>query len=252
MRYLWLILFLLLLNGCSSSSNLHVSDYLQTENAKHIKNYYADIISLLLEYKVKLNKRNPNAYDKALANPILENIKASNNINMYSKKHEDFKDYKQYLDYAFSKESVDNRNDYLIIGIYKMFFLAYKMKNKHKITALDYDVDTFQKIYKNLQIISWKIKHNKNKNGEYLFLTWQNNWQVELSKKLITNKEYKLNEEEISYLKDKKESLLDPSNSSFEVIIEKMLMNLYLSIKLLGAEPEQIAVDAILNLTFLI
>lgn len=252
MKYIWLIFIIFFLNACSSSSNLSVSNMLQTENAKHIKNHYKDITSLLIEYKIKLDKRNPKNYDKNLDPLFRKNIMQYNNINLYSKSHKEFTDYTQYLNYAFSKDKIINRNDYLIIGLYKMFFEAFKMKSRHKITALSYDIETLQKVYKNLQVVLWKIKHNKDNSGNYLYLTWQNNWQIQLAAKLKIDKNYRLNIDELSYLKEKKESLLDPSNSSYEIIISKMLLHLNQSIKLLGAEPEELALDAILNFTFLI
>lgn len=252
MKFIWLIIITLFFNACSNSSNIKVSDLLQTENAKHIKNHHKDIISLLLEYKTKLDKRNPKNFDKALDPLLRKNIKEFNNINLYSKHHKDYKNYAQYLNYAFSKERKINRNDYLIVGLYKMFFYAFKMKERHKVTALSYDIKIFQNIYKNLQVVLWKIKHNKDNRGDYLFLTWQNNWQVQLSQKLKVDPNYRLNIVELSYLEQKKESLLDPSNSSYEIIISKMLLHLNQSIKLLGAEPEEVAFDAILNFTFLI
>jgi hypothetical protein len=133
-----------------------------------------------------------------------------------------------------------------------MFFYAYEMKKTHKITALDYDVEVFQKIYKNMQVINWRIKHNKDINGDYLFLTWQNNWQIELQKILKNEKNYKITIDDISYLKTKKESLLDPSNSSFEILVSGMLIHLGESIELLGAEPEELALESILTFTFLL
>ncbi len=252
MKFTLLLLSLLLFTGCAGSK-INISDMLQTENAKHIKNHYKDITKLLLEYKTKIDKRNPKNYDRSLDPLLRENIKKSNNITLNSKYHGRFTRYTDYLNYALSKEgSVINRNDYLIVGMYKMFFDAYKMKSTHKITALDYDVETFQKIYKNMQVLNWRIKHNKDIYNNYIFLTWQNNWQVELMKKLNVDPTYKFNIEDIDHLKTGKESLLDPSNSSFEIIVFNILIHLNQSIRLLGAEPEELALESILTFTFLL
>jgi hypothetical protein len=252
MKFTSLLLFLILFTGCSSSK-IDITDMLQTQNAKHIKNHYRSITSLLLEYKTKIDKRNPQNYDRSLDNLLRKNIKRSNNITLHSKSHKRFTNYRQYLDYAFSKQTnIINRNDYLIVGIYKMFFYAYEMKKTHKITALDYDVERFQKIYKNMQVINWRIKHNKDINGDYLFLTWQNNWQIELQEILKNKENYKINIDDIRYLKTKRESLLDPSNSSFEILVLTMLTHLRESIELLGAEPEELALESILTFTFLL
>lgn len=259
MRYIYLVLVVFIFSGCTDSSSLKVSSLLQSENAKHMKNHYQNITKLLLQYKTKLDLRNPNSYDKKLDIHLRKNIKLSNNINLYSKKHKKFHYYYEYLNYAFLDDTT-NRNDYLIIGLYKMFYEVYNMKKLHKITALEYDVIKFQKAYKNLQILQWKIKTKKDKHGNFLFLTWQNNWQVEYLKKLnniknnIKNntKKYIFNIKDIEYLHSNKESLLDPSNSSFEIILHSMLLYMHQSIELLGAEPEQIALESFLGIAFLI
>lgn len=252
MRYIYLVLAVFFITGCSNSSNLEVSSFLQTQNAKLIKQHYKDINKLLLEYKTKLDIRNPNSYDKNLDKHLKKNIQKSNNINLYSKKHKKFNYYHEYLNYAFSNENVKNRNDYLIIGIYKMFYKIYNMRSKHKLTALNYDLKEFQKAYKNLQILNWKIKTKKDTNNNYMFLTWQNNWQIEYLQRLNNNKSYTFNSIDLKNISQKKESLLDPSNTSFEIIIHSMLLYLKQSILILGAQPEELAIESILSIAFLI
>jgi len=252
MKYL-LILIVLFFTSCSNFQE-KLQNTIQSENAKQIKNEYKEIINLLILYKKKLDKRNPSNYaknlDRTLHNEIVNN---TNTITLPIGKSNSPKNYTQYLKYAFSKETtIRNRNDYLIVGFYKMFYHAYKIDIKHKITALSYDIVTLQKAYKNLQILQWKIKFNKNKLNQYLFLTWQNNWQIELEKQLKHNSLDTIKLSDLKNIKLKIESLLDPSNTSFEVITSKMMLLMEKSIKRLNAEPEKLSIDALISLIFII
>ncbi|MEA3289949.1 MAG: hypothetical protein U9Q04_07210, partial [Campylobacterota bacterium] len=104
----------------------------------------------------------------------------------------------------------------------------------------------------NMQILQWKIKHNKDSNNQYLFLTWQKNWQVELAKK-INKKDFNFEMiKELHHIKTNKENLLDGSNSSFEILTSLMILYLHDSLKLLGAEPNKLSVDAIVGMVFMI
>lgn len=254
MKIIYIVFIIFIFTSCSksTSSNLQVSNMLQTQNAKHIKRNYENIINLILEYKTKIDKRNPKNFDEKLDPLLRENIKKSNNITLYSKNHKKLNYSYEYLNYAFEDKNIVNRNDYLIVGLYKLFFEIFQMKNTHKFTALGYDIKSFQRAYKNLQILNWKIKYKKDSKNDYMFLTWQNNWQIEYLQKINQNKRYKFNYDDIEYLVLKKESLEDPSNMSFEIIISNMLVFLNQSIKLLGAEPEELAVESIFSLAFLI
>ena len=133
-----------------------------------------------------------------------------------------------------------------------MFYSAYKMDTKYKMFALSYNLDDLQKAYKNLQVIQWKIKHDKNMKNKYLFLTWQNNWQIELADKLQHSKLDNVFLSQLVNISSNNESLLDPSNSSFEIITSKMLLYMENSIKKLHAEPENLSTEAILSFIFLI
>ncbi|MCP4970392.1 MAG: hypothetical protein GY932_07355 [Arcobacter sp.] len=85
--------------------------------------------------------------------------------------------YKDYLQIAFSKDYIPCRNDYLILGLYYLVYDLYDIEDSHKVIALEYDKNKLHKLYKNLQVIKWKIKVNRDFKGNYLFKTWQNNWQ---------------------------------------------------------------------------
>jgi len=240
----------------TSCSNIQekVRNAVQSENAKQIRNDYKDIIQLLSVYKTKLDKRNPKNYSKNINALLQENILANKNtINLFNHPKEESLKYTDYLNLAFNKApSIENRNDYLAVGLYKMFYSAYNMDLKYKMTALSYDLETLQKAYKNLQIFQWKIKFDKDIQGKYLFLTWQNNWQIELEQKLEYSSLNKINLTELMNIRLKKESLLDPSNNSFEVITSKMILYLERSIKMLHAEPESLTIDALLSVIFII
>ncbi len=252
MKYL-LILILLIFTGCNNVQD-KIKNTIQTENAKHIKNNYKEMVELLLEYKSKLDKRNPKGFSNQLNYLLQKNIRENiDEINLYINNSIPLKHYQDYLNYAFDKNSqVNYRNDYLAIGMYKMFYEAYDMDSKYKMTALSYDVDKLQKAYKNLQIIQWRIKFNKDSKNNYLFLTWQNNWQIELEKKLNSQNIDTIRLSDLQYIKSKQESVLDPSNNSFEVITSKMLLYFEHTLILLHAEPEELGIDTIMSILFLI
>ena len=252
MKYL-LILIVLFFTSCTNIQD-KVRNTVQSENAKQIRNDYKEIIQLLSLYKTKLDKRNPKNHSIKLAHSIREDIyKNTNTINIIMDTQNTSQKYTDYLTYAFNKEiPIENRNDYLIAGLYKMFYNAYKMDIKYKMTAFSYDIVDLQKAYKNLQVLQWKIKFDKNIQNKYLFLTWQNNWQIELEQKLQNNTLDNISLSELINIKSNNESLLDPSNNSFEILTSKMLLYMSRSIKMLNAEPENLSIDALLSFIFII
>jgi hypothetical protein len=252
MRYPF-VLILFVFTGCSNVQD-KLENTIQSENAKDIKTNYKELVELLLEYKIKLDKRNPQAYSSQLNQILTNSIKNnSDDITLYVDNSVALKDYQDYLNYAFEKEKdVLYRNDYLAIGIYKMFYESFDMDSEYKMTAFGYDTEKLQKAYKNLQIIQWKIKFNKDSQNNYLFLTWQNNWQIELEKRLATQNIQSINLDDLKYIKSTQESLLDPSNSSFEVVTSKMLLYYERTLKTLHTEPEELAVETFLTFLFFI
>ena len=252
MKYL-IILIVLFFTSCSNIQE-KVRNSVQSENAKQIRNDYKEIVKLLSLYKTKLDKRNPKNYnvvlDRLLKDDILNN---TNKISIRIDKSKVFREYSDFLNYSFNKElAIRNRNDYLVIGLYKMFYNAYKMDLQFKFTAFNYDIDDLQKAYKNLQVIQWKIKHDKDIKNRYLFLTWQNNWQIELEQKLQNTTLDNIVFSQLENIRLDKESLLSPSNNSFEILISKMILHMAHSIKMLNEEPENLSIDAILSVILII
>lgn len=252
MKYL-LILIVLFFTSCSNIQE-KVRNTVQSENAEQISADYQEIVKLLSLYKTKLDKRNPKNYslslDRLLQEDILDN---TNTINLAPNNSNILKKYTDYLNYAFNKEQIiKSRNDYLAIGLYKMFYSTYKMDVGYKMTALSYDITDLQNAYKNLQVVQWKIKFNKNLKNEYLFLTWQNNWQIELEQKMKNTALDNISLSQLENIKLNKESFLDPSNSSFEIITSKMILYMARSIKRLDEEPEDLGIDALLGFILLI
>ncbi|MDC0932910.1 hypothetical protein OAR97_03600 [Arcobacteraceae bacterium] len=252
MKYL-LILIVLFFTSCSNIQD-KIKNAVQSENAKQIRNDYQEIVQLLSLYKTKLDKRNPKNYNNNLTSLLRKNILDNKNtINLFSHTRNHSFKYTDYLNLAFNKSSsIKNRNDYLAVGLYKMFYDAYKMDVKYKMTALSYDLEVLQKAYKNLQILQWKIKFDKDIEEQYLFLTWQNNWQIELEQQLKTTSLSNIPLSQLKNIQLQKESLLDPSNNSFEIITSKMILYMERSIKMLHAEPENLTIDALLSVIFII
>ena len=252
MKYL-LVLIVLFFTSCGNLQE-KVRNTVQSQSAKQLRDDYKEIINLLSLYKKKLDKRNPQNHSLMLNGLLKDDIyKNTNTINILIDKSNISPKYTDYLNHAFDKvREIKDRNDYLVIGLYKMFYHAYKRDVNHKLTALSYNIDDLQKAYKNLQVIQWKIKHDKNMKNKYLFLTWQNNWQIELEKKLQNNILDNIKLSKLENIKSKKESLLNPSNHSFDIITSKMILYLAHSIKVLNAEPEELGINAILSFIFII
>ncbi len=245
-KYFLLSLLFLSLHGCNQE-NLTFRKLIATDNAVQMEENYNEIASLLIKYKNKLDKRNPKSFNKTWQKSLITNIKNQQNVSLY-----DFKDnYNKYLKHAFNTEvNIKNRNDALIIGLYKLLYFSYGISNK-KYTALSYKMKNLKDFSDVLQIIRWQIKYKKNEDKDYLFLTWQKNWQVELLKKINLKKPNYNLIKNLTYINNKKESIFDSSNMSFETIISKILYINNDSIKRLGGEPNELTIDVLKFFVFL-
>lgn len=245
MKYLILLLTAFIFIGCVPKQE-SVKNFFQTDSATSIKKDYAYVLENLQNFKIKINKRNAKAYDIRNDDPIEElisNLGNDFNLNFRGKKLDS---YKEYLQIAFSRDTVANRNDYLILGLYYHIYDAYDIEGGHQITSFLYDSEKLEKLYKNLHIIKWKLKVNKDINNEYLFLTWQNNWQVALAKKLQAGEKPSWDDlENLQYIKSKQESILGHSNFSYEIVLTQMINRVERSLQTLGIKPEEVALEAI-------
>lgn len=238
-----IILLLMLLQGCNASR------IVQTSAATEIDKYKTSVLDDLKTYKHKLDLRNPYSYNPELSKKILTEInKSKNTISLYQNGNKLVSE-NEYLHYAFLPEKIQYRNDYLILGMYKLIYKAYDLETGHKVTAMEYSARYMQELYKYLQVIKWKVRTNKDSAGQYLFLTWQNNWQVELMKHPALD----LNAiKEISYIKDRRENIFDHSNFSFEMLLNRMLINVKYSLEEADIEPMDLSVSALKTFIFII
>lgn len=233
-----------LLGGCTSVSQDKVEKVFQTNSANSMKQDYKELGKQLIYLKDRLDKRNPNAYNRTISNAIYTQI--NNLTNGVSLKFNNVKlnSYKEYLQIAFSKVDIQNRNDFLILGIYKEMYEAYDIRNGHQLTALTYNKQKLQNLYQNLQIVKWKLSTARNSKDEYLFLTWQNNWQIELEAALKQNQIHTYEDIlNLRSIKDGHESLLSQSNASFEVILTSMISRVKISLETIGVEPVDVGID---------
>ncbi len=253
MKYI-LIAILVLFTGCTSSS-IGVKKIFQTDDSSYLQTNYSNIVKLILKYKVKLDKRNPSAYNKQLNNQLIQAIKSSqNHIVLYTQENKVLTNYVDYFNYAFdTSKNIKNRNDYLIVGLYKLVHDIYLMDKNHKFTSYEYDLKKLQKGHKNLQILRWKINNTKDENGKYLFYTWQQNWQIELENSYNKNKyiDY-ANIKNLVYIKNKKESVLNHSNISFDMVLNKIIFNLENSISILDMTSEELTKEILKSAMFII
>ncbi|RXJ65578.1 hypothetical protein CRV08_14965 [Halarcobacter ebronensis] len=250
-KYSFILSAFLIFSGCASTQE-ELTSIIQSNAATLITKDQKRLQELLVKFKKKLDIRNPSAYSKNDERRIYTLIKNTNANFLLKYKGKILEDYKEYLQIAFSKDKIENRNDYLVLAIYYMISNAFDFKVAHKLTAMQFEKEKLNKLYKNLQIIRWKIKVDRDINGEYLFLTWQNNWQIELEHRLKKNSN--LSYEEIKHLwhiENSKETLLDHSNFSFEVMLTQMIDSVENSLKALGEEPKDLSISALKIFIFL-
>ena len=240
MKILIILGILYIFLGCSSKNDASfVHSVFQTDGATKVRQHINILQDSLIRYYIKLNKRNPSNTSKNNSTEIIQEIKNRTNIiRLHLAGSKKIVNYKDYLNIAFSEKYVKNRNDYLILGIYKMFYEAYTLTRTHTITTVQYDVKKVQEANKMMQIIQYKIQKNKDRNGNYLFITWQRPWQLESLKKI--NKHKKLNLEMYT-----QEQLLYHSNMTFQVLTQRMIFTLQETLHYLGVEGTDLSAQTI-------
>ena len=233
--------------GCTTQNSIQSA--MQTTSAAQVGMYKDQIIEDLLKYKKKLDLRNPYSYNKSLSDDLTKQIKTNKDYINIIQDEIKLKTANEYLYYAFTKANIENRNDFLIIGLYKLIYKAYNLQEPHQFAAIQYNKKYMQELYTYLQVIRWKIRTKKDFNDNYLFTTWQNNWQIEFMKKDIDN----LNEiRNLEYIKANKETILDHSNFSFENLMTKMLLNVRYTLKKINVEPYDMSISALKSFIFII
>jgi len=252
MRLIYFFLIIILFSGCANSQN-KVEEFFQTDNATHIKKDYYEIVNLLKKYKHKLDKRNPQNYDKKLSYYIYNEFDDYTN-ELYLKENGKYiYKFSDYLKVAISDKKVTNRNDYLLLGIYKQVNDAYNIKEKIQISTFSYEIDKLKNLYYTLNVINWQIKHKRDQNGSYLFLTWQNNWQIELEQMLKNGEKITWEKiQNLKFIKNKKETIFNSSNSNFEVLMQEILYRVKNSLKIMGEEPLDVSIEIMKTLVFFI
>ncbi|MGA1939438.1 hypothetical protein [Arcobacter sp. YIC-310] len=246
---IWLLtLFIFLFQGCSLNQS-SLSSVIQTNSATLVATYRNEVLKDLKEYKRKLDLRNPYSYNQKLSKNIYTQISSNQDyINIIQDGYK-LETANEYLYYAFTQNDIENRNDFLILGMYKLIYKAFDLENKHQFIASQYNKKYMQELYTYLQVIRWKVRHDKDFKGEYLFNTWQNNWQLELMKKDSNN----LNIiKELEYIKNKKESIFNHSNFTFETLMERLLLNVKYSLRQVDVEPYELSISAIKSFAFII
>lgn len=236
-KLFFLVVFIFFMNGCSKKS---VHAVFQTNGASIVREHTNVLQRLLLEYYTKLNLRNPRYTTKIEQIPIIYDIKNRvNNATLPLLANKKDATYKDYLNIAFSRTAdVKNRNDYLIAGIYKMLYWAYTIDRVHTVTTMQYDAQKIQEANKMMQVIQYRVANEKDEKGNFLFLTWQREWQTDVLKSIHADKNIDLN----AY---KKEDLLKPSNMNFRIISEGMIFSLQESLRYLGEESTNLGTSAI-------
>ncbi len=211
----------------------------QTNGAAAVRKHTDILQSSLIKYYLKINKRNPNNTSKETRAKIIKEIQnRSNTIKLSLLERKKLSSYKDYLNIAFSKDYVKNRNDYLILGIYKMLYDAYTFSRTHTITTIQHDTQKLQEANKMMQVIQYRIQKNRDKDGNYLFITWQRPWQIESLKKINKQEKFTLD----SYTQ---KQLLYHSNMNYQIITQRMIFTLQETLQYLGVESTNLSAQAI-------
>jgi hypothetical protein len=247
LRVLLFIVLIFSFQACVSTSS--IKSIAQTNSASQIEEYKSEVLKLLLKYKEKLDLRNPYSYNKDLASNINHQIRSKQDYINIIQDGKKLKTSEEYLYYAFSENEIRNRNDFLILGMYKLIYEAFAYSNNHTFAATQYDKSSMIKLYETLQVIRWKVRTNKDKNNQYLFKTWQNNWQLELENSDLND----LNIiKQLKYIKNNQESIFDHSNFSFEILISSMLVNIEHILRKINIEPYEMGISAIKSFVFIL
>lgn len=242
------MLSILCFSGCVANQE-KLNETLQSHGAKLLRRDFQKISEYLYTYKEKLDLRNPKAFSPKARYPILQEIKNAQDSLRVTYNDVKLRTYDDYLRVAFNTSSVTERNDFLILGLHKLFYATYEIEQGHRITTLSYQQEAFKKLYYYLEVIKWKIRTTKDLYGNYLFITWQNNWQIELA--YLMKKEATPSWDSIMRLpslKSGKESLLDHSNPNFEILLNHMIAHTKNSARLVGDEPVDIGIDAMISI----
>jgi len=134
-----LLVFLVLFFQSCALNKTTIKGIAQTNSASQIEVYKNEILKSLIVYKQKLDLRNPNGYNKNIEYEIINQIKQKDDyINIIHNKKK-LENYQEYFYYAFSTEDISHRNDFLILGLYKLIFKAFSMEKEHQFTAVQYN-----------------------------------------------------------------------------------------------------------------
>lgn len=248
MQSIFLIIVVFIFQACTFDKNT-IKSVAQTNSATQIDEFKAEILKELINYKKKLDLRNPNAYNKNLQTSIIQEIRDNKDFINLVQDGKVLENSDEYFYYAFSPKKIENRNDLLILGLYKMIFEAFMMDKEHQFAALSYDREKMIKLYEYLQVVRWKIKILKDDKNEYLFNTWQNNWQLEFTKRFESDFNII---KDLAYIKANKESILDPSNFSYEIVLSKIIVNVEHSLRKINVEPYEMSLSALKSFIFII
>jgi len=236
---------LFFLSGCATSHE-KISESLQSHGATLLNRDFKKVSKYLYMYKEKLDLRNPKAFSSKANYAILHDIQTAQNTLRITYNERKLSTYDDYLKVAFDKNpGITDRNDFLILGIHKLLFETYQIEKGHRITTLSYQQDAFKKLYYYLEVIKWKIKTDKDAKGNYLFISWQNNWQIELEQRLRHG--VKPSWEMLTKLpsiKNGRETLLDSSNTNFETLFNHIISHAKNSARIVGDEPVDISIEA--------
>ena len=171
-------LCLLLLSGCSTSSEFHIEDLAKTDIDIVSEIHMDEVVDLLKELTTKLYKKNPYELHKVYGQTINSRL---NQIFIcpVDKKFKEL-EYKECTDailLGFDPEFEGDRIFALMHGLYTMIYKSYN--SKCELFMLDYlDAQNLYNSARNIEIFVWRLNTRKKADDKLFILT--NNLEGEI------------------------------------------------------------------------
>ena len=170
-KFFLTFLCILLLSGCSTSSEFHIEDFAKTDIDDVSEIHLHQVISLLKTLTVKLYKKNPYELQKVSGHSIDSRL---NQIFICpaDKKYKElqFKESMDAILLGFEPEYKGDRVFALMFGLYTMIHTSYNQKCD--LFMLDYlNAQNLYNSARNIEIFVWRLNTKKNNDGMLFILT---------------------------------------------------------------------------------
>jgi len=170
-KFFLTFLCILLLSGCSTSSEFHIEDFAKTDIDDVSEIHMHQVVTLLRTLTVKLYKKNPCELQKVQGQTIDSRL---NQIFIcpVNKKYKEleFKESTDAILLGFKPEYKGDRVFALMVGLYTMVHKSYN--SKCDLFMLDYlNAQNLYNSARNIEILVWRLNTKKNDADQLFILT---------------------------------------------------------------------------------